>query len=91
MADARGWEPFLLGGLPLLDGRARGSDPWKLEATILMVEGQVRALKVDFYSLVVLPLGDDHLLHRCHRISSQRLHWYSQSYATYVASFSWST
>ena len=41
--DARGWGPFLLGGLPLLDDFlptawcAQGSDLWKLETTALVV------------------------------------------------------
>ena len=69
LADARGWELILFGGLPLLVGlllavrRVRGNGLWKLE----------------------------NLLHRCHRISLQRLCWYSQSYVTYVAFFSQST
>ena len=48
MADAQGWEPFFLDGLPLLDCLllmaqcARGSGLWKLEATTFAVGGQVQ-------------------------------------------------
>ena len=49
MVDARGWGPFLLGGLPLLDDRlpaaqhARGNDLWKLEATALAVGARLKS------------------------------------------------
>ena len=61
MVDARGWGPFLLGGLPLLDDIlpaawcARGSDPWKLEPLPLRW-GLGRSSKVDFHSLAVSTL-----------------------------------
>ena len=55
MVDTRGWGPFLLGSLPLLDDlflmvwRARGNDPWKLE-TIALAMG-ARLMPEHFFPL----------------------------------------
>ena len=48
MVDARGWGPFLLGGLILLDDllpvawHARGNDSWKLETTALVMGARLK-------------------------------------------------